>query len=85
MPADTRRSLRLAAPPGWRLEPCGEQIYRLWRDDADRPAAAIVGGYNTWTARPIGTGTRARYAWETPTLREALAAVIAHLEASRAT
>ncbi|MEX5711884.1 hypothetical protein AB1484_27215 [Parafrankia sp. FMc6] len=78
MPADRRRRL----PAGWRLDHQGEQIYRLWRAGATRPAATIVGGYNTWTARPIGE--QARYAWETPTLREAVAAVVTHLEVHRA-
>ncbi len=65
--------------PGWRLDHQGEQIYRLWRRGADRPAGVIAAGHDSWTARPFGPEGRRR-SWETPTLREAAALMIAHLE-----
>jgi len=66
-------------PPGWRLDHQGEQIYRIWRVGADRPAGVVVGNYNSWTARPIGAQGNRR-SWETPQMSEACRLMIEWLE-----
>ncbi len=58
----TRKPRRPRLPPGWRLDRQGEQIYRLWRTGAARPAGVIAAGYNSWTSRPFGPELAAEYA-----------------------
>lgn len=70
--------------PHYRLENCGNSIYRLWRTSEDeprhRPVAVVLSAYRTWTASPINVPGAAGWAFVCPTRRQAIAAITAWLD-----